>query len=39
VAPLAAITPQMFADLMGRGHHVTIRYSGDSYYEASTGYP
>jgi hypothetical protein len=37
IEPLTAITPQIFAALTALGHRVTVRYSGDSNYEASTG--
>ncbi|MEA2184526.1 MAG: serralysin, partial [Solirubrobacteraceae bacterium] len=37
VAPLTSITPQLSAALDVLGHRVTISYSGDSNYEASTG--
>jgi hypothetical protein len=37
IAPLTSITPQLSAALDVLGHRVTIRYSGDSNYEASTG--
>jgi uncharacterized membrane protein YgcG len=37
IAPLTSITPQLSVALAVLGHHVTISYSGDSNYEASTG--
>ncbi len=37
VAPLTSITPQLSATLKALGRRVTISYSGDSNYEASTG--
>jgi hypothetical protein len=37
IAPLTSITPQLSAALDALGHRVTISYSGDSNYEASTG--
>jgi hypothetical protein len=37
IEPLTAITPQIFTALTVLGHRVTVRYSGDSNYEASTG--
>jgi hypothetical protein len=37
IAPLTAITPQLSVALTALGHRVTISYSGDSNYEASTG--
>jgi hypothetical protein len=37
LAPLTSITPQLAVALALVGRRVTIRYSGDSNYEASTG--
>ncbi|MGH2942784.1 MAG: Ig-like domain-containing protein, partial [Solirubrobacteraceae bacterium] len=37
IASLTSITPQLSIVLDALGHRVTIRYSGDSNYEASTG--
>lgn len=37
VASLTSITPQLSATLKALGRRVTISYSGDSNYEASTG--
>jgi hypothetical protein len=37
IAPLTSITPQLSVALRALGHRVTINYSGDSNYEASTG--
>lgn len=37
LAPLTSITPQLTVALEALGHRVTIGYSGDSNYEASTG--
>lgn len=37
IEQLTAITPQIFTALTALGHRVTVRYSGDSNYEASTG--
>jgi hypothetical protein len=37
LAPLTAITPQLTVALEALGRRVTISYSGDSNYEASTG--
>ena len=37
IAALTSITPQLSAVLDALGHRVTIRYSGDSNYEASSG--
>jgi hypothetical protein len=37
IAPLTSITPQLSVALATLGHRVTISYSGDSNYEASTG--
>src|SRR4051794_40969362 len=37
IAPLTSITPQLSVALTALGHRVTISYSGDSNYEASTG--
>jgi hypothetical protein len=37
IAPLTSITPRLSVALDVLGHRVTISYSGDSNYEASTG--
>jgi hypothetical protein len=37
LAVLTSITPQLAVTLKALGHRVTISYSGDSNYEASTG--
>ena len=37
IAPVTALTPQLSAALKALGRRVTISYSGDSNYEASTG--